>query len=344
MPTGSTTTVEVAPVFDDGGAALIELARRGGPYRSYSAHEKLALPVGEGLAQRHDAVVNFVRTGGRLGRTDLPPSSLTARTGYLREEYAYDGAVLERGRGIEPFLHHDGLIEAARAVHGCPIIEPSIAYANLMLPGQELAVHTDVPEFRGLNRKLVPQWLLVVMHHSGLFDDWRLPIATGIGWFSSGPGGELSLWPDGPGGECALVDPAPNTALVLDTDTLFHGVDPVGGAHVAPPPLTGDSHLERVGDTDRWRLVDERTGEERATYDWDDLRLSVSWKAYCFPDEAARDAWREHRDDLGVDRVLGVLVDDLVRRGVVHDPAVERDGALGQLLIDTYIRFPAVTA
>lgn len=61
-----------------------------------------------------------------------------------------------------------------------PIIEPSIAYANVMLPGQELAVHTDVPEFRGFDRKVVPQWLLVVMHHSGLFDRWRLPIATGI--------------------------------------------------------------------------------------------------------------------------------------------------------------------
>ena len=43
-------------------------------------------------------------------------------------------------------------------------------YANLLLPGQELAVHTDVPEFRGANRKVIPQWLLVVMHHSGLFD------------------------------------------------------------------------------------------------------------------------------------------------------------------------------
>ena len=32
-------------------------------------------------------------------------------------------------------------------------------------------MHTDVPEFRGLNRKIVPQWLLVVMHHSGCFDD-----------------------------------------------------------------------------------------------------------------------------------------------------------------------------
>jgi hypothetical protein len=49
-----------------------------------------------------------------------------------------------------------------------------------MVPGQELALHTDVPEFRGANRKLHPQWLLVAMRHSGLFEDWRMPIATGV--------------------------------------------------------------------------------------------------------------------------------------------------------------------
>ena len=108
-------------------------------------------------------------------------SALAVRTSYFREEYAYGNEV--RIAGIEPFLHHEAFIEAARAIHGRPVIEPAIAYANLMVPGQELAVHTDVPEFRGANRKLVPQWLLVVMLHSGCFDDYRMPIATAIVWF-----------------------------------------------------------------------------------------------------------------------------------------------------------------
>lgn len=342
----SNVTVPVAPLFEDGGAAMVALARRAERYRTYSSHEKITSTVGEGLSQRHDSVANFVRSGGRLGRTDLPRRSLTARTSYFREEYAYGGEALMPG--IEPFLHHDGLLEAARAVHDRPVIEPSIAYANVMLPGQELAVHTDVPEFRGLNRKGVPQWLLVVMHHSGLFDAWRMPIATGVAWFGPGgtgdgggrAGGELSLWPDGPGGECVLHPAEPNTALVLDTDSLFHGVDPVGGPDVPPPPVTGDATLVRLDDAgERWRLVDDRTGEERATYSWDELRLSVSWKAYCFADEAERDAWRTHADDLTEQQVLDRLVADLRDRGVVEgEPA--RDGALGQLLIDTYVTFP----
>ena len=56
--------------------------------------------------------------------------------------------------GIEPFLHHEGFVDGARARSTAGrVIEPAIVYANLLLPGQELAVHTDVPEFRGANRK-----------------------------------------------------------------------------------------------------------------------------------------------------------------------------------------------
>ena len=66
-----------------------------------------------------------------------------------------------------------------------------------MVPGQELAVHTDVPEFRGCNRKVMPQWLLVAMHHSGLFDEWRMPIATGVAWFHDCDGGEFCYYPGG---------------------------------------------------------------------------------------------------------------------------------------------------
>jgi hypothetical protein len=336
---GSAVTVEVAPLFDDGGSALVGLARRAERYRTYSSHEKLDSDVGRGLAQRHDSVANFLRTGGRRGRTDLDVRDLAARTSYFREEYAYGGRPLIDG--IEPFLHHPGLVDAARAVHGRAVVEPSIAYANVMLPGQELAVHTDVPEFRGLNRKLVPQWLLVVMHHSGLFDEWRMPIATGIAWFSDGQGGELSMWPDGPQGPCVVHPARAGTALVLDTDTVFHGVDPVGGDGVEPPPVIGDAELVRLDDGgDRWELRDAATSAVRAEYEWDELRLSVSWKAYCFADDVERDTRRAHADDLTEDVVIDRLVDDLRQRGIV-DGAPARDRELGLLLIDTYVRYPA---
>jgi hypothetical protein len=332
-----------APVFvldpclkPDAADAMVDLCERFGRYRMYAEHEQHETDIGRGLAQRHDALTNFLRTGGTTG-ADEPITALAVRTSYFREEYAY--GTDERIAGIGPFLHNDAFVDAARAIHGRPVIEPAIAYANLMVPGQELAVHTDVPEFRGANRKLVPQWLLVVMHHSGLFDEYRMPIATAIAWFHDCEGGELAYWPDGRDAPAARHEVRFNTAMVLDTDSVFHGVERIADVAVDDlPRIRPGTTLDFTGDR-VWSLhsVD---GDEIARYDWPALRFSVSWKAYCFRDEHERDSWREHSDDLTVDVILDRLVDDLRARGRV-DGEVARDADLGLLLIDEYVRFPA---
>ena len=93
------------------------------------------------------------------------------------------GLTVEGDKGARKFLksnvEHADLVEVGDIADGKPIVVPNIVYANVVLPGQELSVHTDVPEFRGANRKHEPEWLLVVMHLSGLFEPWRMPIATG---------------------------------------------------------------------------------------------------------------------------------------------------------------------
>ena len=196
-----TALVELDPFREAEVAAQFEhRATEFGAYRLYAEHERVELDIGPGFYPRHDAVQNFLRT--RVTSDDTV-ESIGTRTSYFREEYAYGENLLLDG--VEAMRSHEGLIDAARSIHGRPVIEPAIVYANLFLPGQELAVHTDVPEFRGLNRKLVPQWLLVVMHHSGLFDAWRLPIATGIAWFGASEGGDLVYWPDGPDGAAARI-------------------------------------------------------------------------------------------------------------------------------------------
>lgn len=312
--------------------AVVRLCERFGSYGMYS-QEASQSEIGEGLAQRHDAVMNFIRSGGRLGRHE-PLAVLAARTNYFREEYAYGEQV--RFAGIEPFLHHQGFVAAARAVHGRPVVEPAIVYANILVPGQELAVHTDVPEFRGANRKRFPQWLLVVMHHSRLFDAWRMPIVTGVAWFSECGGGEFVFYPDGAGGPPATLPAKRNTAILLDTDSVFHGVDRVACAGDMAPLRPG---MRLVSDGDgRWSVRDGDAVVAR--YRWDDLRFSVSWKAYCFTDQAERDAWRSHSDDLALDPILDRLVDDLRARGrLTGDRPAPTDLALQ--LIDEYIQFPA---
>ncbi len=332
-------TVAIEPLLGGAGAdAMVELCERFGTYGMYS-QEHVESEIGRGLSQRHDAAANFVRTGGRFGRAAEPKHVLAARTNYFREEYAYGQQALIDG--IEPFLHHEEFVEAAKEIFGRPIVEPAIVFANLMVPGQELAVHTDVPEFRGCNRKVMPQWLLVAMHHSGLFASHRIPIATAIAWYhDADTGGELAYYPDGADGAPVAHRTRKDSALVLDTDSVFHGVDRVASTAPEMAPLRPGMTLGHAGD----HRGDVRDGDAViASYDWDELRFSVSWKAYCFEDEHEQRTWREHADDLGIDAVVDRLVEDLRARGRI-DGARPGNPDLALLIIDEYIKFPEPAA
>jgi hypothetical protein len=311
--------------------AMLRLCEGFGSYGTY-AEEAIEDDFAEGLAQRHDAALNFVRTGGRFGRKESV-ARLAARTNYFRETYAYDQPLVP---GIEPFLQHEGFIQAARRVHGRRLIRPNIVYANLLVPGQELAVHTDVPEFRGISRKRDPQWLIVAMHHSRLFERWRVPIATGVAWFGEPEGGEFVFYPEGPFGPPVALTPRHNTAILLDTDSVFHGVDRVAESRVPMPDLKPGMRLWFEGE-DSWRL--SSGDQELARYRFRDLRFSISWKAYCFADEAEEKLVREHGDDLTRARVLEVLTEDLRRRGRI--PAeTPKPTELALEIIAEYIHYP----
>ena len=320
---------------DEGAAAMVDLCERYGRYGMYS-QEHVESEIGRGLSQRHDAAMNFVKTGGRFAR-DEPVATLAARTNYFREEYAYGAEPLIEG--IEPYLFHEGFVEAARAVHGRDVIEPAIVFANLMVPGQELAVHTDVPEFRGCNRKVMPQWLIVAMRHSGLFEEWRMPIATGVAWFHDCDGGEFCFYPDGADGPPVAKSVAYDTALLFDADSVFHGVDRIAaeGAGRDIAPLKPGMSLDFTGDR-QW--VVQNGDDVVANYKWDELRFSVSWKAYCFENEHEQRTWREHADDLTVDFVVNRFVRNLRERGRITGETPGNPD-LGLLIIDEYIRFPA---
>jgi hypothetical protein len=312
--------------------AMLRLCERFGRYGCYAEDATNAVKLAPDLPQRFDAAWNFVQTGGRFARRE-EPATLAARTNYFRETYAYDDEVLP---GIEPFLHHAGLAEAARKVHDCAVVVPNIVYANLLLPGQELAVHTDVPEFRGANRKLYPQWLMVVMLHSGLFSSWRRKIATGISYFGQAQGGALAFYPDGREAAPRTLEARHNTAIVLDTDTVFHGVDRVADTQ---PLLATRAGMQLHWNGDGWRAGPSEA--PLARYRPDEVRFSVSWKAYCYRDEVERRSVDEHRDDLTLAQILETLKDDLRARGA-DVPSDET--ACARLLIDSHIHFPPPVA
>jgi hypothetical protein len=287
--------------------SVLRLCEGYGSYGSYAEEATNEVAFAPSIAQRFDAAANFVKTGGRFARRE-DPAVLAARTNYFRETYAYGET---RTEGSESLLHHEGLIEAAQKVHDRPLVVPNIVYANLLVPGQELAVHTDVPEFRGANRKRYPQWLLVVMPY----------------------------YPHGPDAPAETLSPSHNTAIVLDSDSVFHGVDRITETQPLPALRPG-MHLTWEDDQ-TWRVGPPEA--PLARYRWDEVRFSVSWKAYCYADEAERRATQEHDDDLELSQILGRLVDDLRQRERLSGD-VPGDEELALLLIEEYIRFPAPAA
>ncbi len=319
---------------------ILLLCERFGSYGLYS-EEGLNEGIGEGLPQRFDSAFNFLKTGGRFGHgRGEELKDLAARTNYFRETYAYGEDIA--APGIEPFLHYAGFAEAAREIFGRPIIEPAIVFANILLPGQELAIHTDVPEFRGISRKTHPQWLCVVMHHSGLFDHYRMPIATAVSWYQDTKGGAFAFYPDGATGSPVALPVRFNTAVILDTDSVFHGVDRVSSASTKAPPFKPGMRVHSLGEgSGRWEV---RDGDATiGSYTWDEMRFSISWKAYCFRNEQERETWRSGADDLELEEVLGTLERDLRERGRIgtERPAQKE---FAQAMVEESVKFPPATA
>ena len=143
---------------DEEASSMLRIAESFGSFGTYS-EEATSEGLGESLPQRFDVGVNYVQHGLDGSGNQDEGATILSRTNYFRETYAY-GEDIEV-EGVEPFMNHAQMQAAARDISGGSEIVPAIVYANLLVPGQELAIHTDVPEFRGANRKNLPQWLLV---------------------------------------------------------------------------------------------------------------------------------------------------------------------------------------
>ena len=312
---------------------MLRIAESFGSFGTY-ANEASSEGLGESLPQRFDVGVNYFSGGmDGAGNTD-DEQTAASRTNYFRETYAYGNEM--QAPGIAPFMAHGALSETARKISERDIIVPAIVYANLLIPGQELAIHTDVPEFRGANRKLLPQWLLVCMLHSGLFEEWRIPILTCVSWFGRAQGGAFTFYPEGPAEAREAIPASHNSAILIDTDEVFHGVERVQQTLPELPPIGQGTRLHYCA-ADKWQL---REGESvLADYEWPQLRYSISWKGYCFKDEQERAKWRDGGDDLSADQILAILEAELRSLEILSGPRPEPT-AFAMMMVQNFIKFP----
>jgi hypothetical protein len=255
---------------------------------------------------------------------------------WFREHWALDGRPLVDG--IEALLHDDRMRTAARRIFGAEVVRPATLLVNLMGPMAEGVPHVDTPSFRGLERNAVPIWLLLVMGASGLFARWQIRVAGAVTWFYDRPDGEFEYWPENRAGDSRLESgPFGNSAVITDSDRMFHRVRRIGAAgdSLSGARFGAAARLHFDGGAEAVVMDGERVA---ARYPADQIRVSLLWKALVFRTDADARAFDTGSDDLSLERVVEIFSADLRARGIDHELPAEplEDATWSKLLLERY--------
>jgi len=214
----------------------------------------------------------------------------------------------------------------------------------IMLPGQTVPMHFDVPYFFGATRFHIPQWLLVVMETSGLFKDIRIPQVQGVAYLHqwennvyNNSGGQFFYYPEGPGGVIMSIDPIFNSAIVLDGSIVVHGVDLFKKEYPFPILNKSDKNDIRYEGNDEWSIYVNGVSKHKR-YQSKDLRISLVWRARCFKDEEEKKKY-DNAPALSIPKILDILYTDLKKKGVIKEAPKDLMEA-GLLLVDHYVNYP----
>ncbi|NLA34137.1 MAG: hypothetical protein GX868_00425 [Actinobacteria bacterium] len=234
---------------------------------------------------------------------------------WFRQDFVRGGKALVDG--AEVILDNARFRDAAQQIGGPDsVVVPHAVYVNIMGPTPfAFPPHLDVPAFRGITRLEYPIWFLKVMMSSGLFEPWRIKIATAVSWFYDGPGGDFHYWPQGiDGGSVVVESPFHNVAVVADNERTFHGVAPVGPpGSTMPEGIASDCRLVR-GDG-RWEIIDGAAAN-LGHIDDDIARVTISWKADLYEDAEDHARTVSGADALTLEAVIDRFCGDLTERGV----------------------------
>lgn len=324
--------VVIARVFSHDAHMIHDLVERNAPYWATQRYfgSNAETEVGERATREY---------GGDAAGQDVFIVPL------FRGDWVTDGQARD---DVRPLLRHKPFIDGAREVFGATrLVRPFSIYVNLTyrLPIAQGTGHVDCPEFRGMNRNNAPMWLLAVMGMSGLFERERVNIATAVSWFYRGTDGGFEYWPDGIDAPSRVhAGDIFNTGIVGDNDRMHHRALAVGKlnrenpAASFVPGMTTSSLLEHEGGED-WRITE--SGKTLATFSFDELRVSLSWKARVFEDSADETRYREHTEDITLNEVWARIAEDLDGRGIAR-PEVLAHGTpeVVRLLGDVYVKQP----
>jgi len=290
------------------------------------------------LPSRIDVARHYLSTGGPGNfqeRYNTTVPRLLSFIGYMFDK-------LDTPAISAMFEDEDYIAKASQVCKGKSVFDPIQLNLIVMLPGQELPMHFDVPWMWGATRFTLPQWLLVVMDQSGLWADRSVPQIQGVSWLhdSQDQGGEFFFYPEGPAGEAVVVKARRNSAIVLDGCRAIHGVRRFKPGSALPPMSRREQNVLRHTGGDTWEVTAGET--VLGNYKTSDFRMSLVWRARCFESEDEKARWHDaSRQNLTLDDVLQTLEVDLRKRGVLS-PSAPRPAPLdfAQLLLGTYVPYP----
>jgi hypothetical protein len=294
--------VKLEKAFDDPDR-VVDLLKKGSPYQTLSAVHR-----------------NIGETSG----------------GWFRNFWALGGKVVFDG--AEPLFYNKNFIEAAKTSFQAKIIRPVAMMTNLNLPAPPSPCHQDLPFFRGVTNREVPSWMLEPMGYSGLFHDWAIPVASAITWFYDGEGGDFEYWPGGLDAPSVTERPPfSNSCVLADNEYMYHRVGGVGRPedYSLYEDIGYDATLE-LTDENKWQVMDN--GAQLALFDYDKVRLSVLWKAYCFETEEMAASYDNHSFDLDTSMIADIFCQDLSDRGLAcaHPEDFAADAAWKEAITAVY--------
>jgi len=218
---------------------------------------------------------------------------------------------------------------STRVYSDTPISRIYSVYAIVMLPGQTVPLHLDVPEFYGIERSSCPNWLLVAAHCSGLFSSLRVRNVTSVCYPATRHAGALAVYHPKQGGVHSVTA---GTSLLLDTDSHFHHSEVTGGSKIPVPHLPEGSSLEMVkkeGGKVVWQVVKE--GNLVREYNEEEIRFTISCKFHLFRSEQEADQFYSGK---GAKLTAESILDGLISHLDLHKklpPGLSRKSPLHQL-------------
>jgi hypothetical protein len=218
----------------------------------------------------------------------------------------------------------------------------------LLLAGQEIPMHLDVPFFFGADRTTVPQWLLVVMKQSGLFDDLFIPDIKGIAWLTKHNvynGGHAYLYPyKNDKNKPILFRTQLNEALLFDGTQMIHGSSRFKPEYI-PSFFNHDNYyysMKYNDETRTWHVYDS-DNKFSASYTYDDIQISAVWRMHCFKNanEKAKFYAQTTENTRSIEKIAQVFKSALKQKNLLPSGDIKYLD-LWTIILKEYISYPKV--